>query len=50
MTVPVLLPSLLHTTAVLPMSDVTQILGQIEDGDGHAANKLLPLVYDVAAA
>jgi RNA polymerase sigma factor (TIGR02999 family) len=36
------------------MSDVTQILGQIEDGDGQAAEKLLPLVYDelrkVAAA
>ena len=28
------------------MSDVTQILGQIESGDGHAAEKLLPLVYD----
>ena len=28
------------------MSDVTQILGQIEDGDQHAAEKLLPLVYD----
>ena len=28
------------------MSDVTHILGQIEDGDGHAAEKLLPLVYD----
>jgi RNA polymerase sigma factor (TIGR02999 family) len=28
------------------MSDVTQILGQIEDGDGQAAEKLLPLVYD----
>ena len=28
------------------MSDVTQILGQIEDGDGKAAEKLLPLVYD----
>ena len=27
------------------MSDVTQILGQIEDGDGRAAQKLLPLVY-----
>lgn len=24
------------------MSDVTQILGQIEDGDGQAAEKLLP--------
>ena len=28
------------------MSDVTQILSQIEDGDGHAAEKLLPLIYD----
>jgi RNA polymerase sigma factor (TIGR02999 family) len=28
------------------MSDVTQILGQIEDGDGQAAERLLPLVYD----
>jgi RNA polymerase sigma factor (TIGR02999 family) len=28
------------------VSDVTQILGQIEDGDGQAAEKLLPLVYD----
>ena len=28
------------------MSNVTQILGQIEDGDGQAAEKLLPLVYD----
>ena len=28
------------------MSDVTHILGQIESGDGQAANKLLPLVYD----
>ena len=28
------------------MSDVTQILSQIEDGDGQAAEKLLPLVYD----
>jgi RNA polymerase sigma factor (TIGR02999 family) len=27
------------------MSDVTQILGQIEAGDGQAAEKLLPLVY-----
>ena len=31
------------------MSDVTQILGQIEDGDGQAAEKLLPLVYDELA-
>ena len=28
------------------MSDVTRILGQIEGGDGQAAEKLLPLVYD----
>jgi RNA polymerase sigma factor (TIGR02999 family) len=28
------------------MSDVTQILGQIEHGDSQAAEKLLPLVYD----
>jgi RNA polymerase sigma factor (TIGR02999 family) len=28
------------------MSDVTQILGQIEEGDTQAAEKLLPLVYD----
>ena len=28
------------------MSDVTHILGRIEDGDGQAAEKLLPLVYD----
>lgn len=28
------------------MSDVTQILSQIEDGDGPAAERLLPLVCD----
>ncbi len=28
------------------MSDVTQILSQIESGDAQAAEKLLPLVYD----
>ena len=28
------------------MSDVTQILSQIEQGDPHAAEKLLPLIYD----
>ena len=27
------------------MSDVTQILSQIEEGDGQAAEKLLPLIY-----
>lgn len=29
-----------------PMTDVTQILSQIEDGDPSAAEQLLPLVYD----
>src|SRR4029079_14857176 len=28
------------------MTDVTQLLGQIEHGDPHAAEKLLPLLYD----
>src|SRR5207248_2576999 len=28
------------------MSDVTQILNAIEQGDHHAAGQLLPLVYD----
>src|SRR5262245_18144229 len=28
------------------MSDVTRILSQIEQGDPHAADQLLPLVYD----
>ncbi len=28
------------------MTDVTQILSQIEDGDPNAAHQLLPLVYD----
>jgi RNA polymerase sigma factor (TIGR02999 family) len=30
----------------VPMSDVTQILSAIEQGDPHAAGQLLPLVYD----
>src|SRR5438477_2271784 len=29
-----------------PMSDVTKILSAIEQGDPHAAEQLLPLVYD----
>ena len=29
-----------------PMSDVTRILSAIEQGDQHAAEQLLPLVYD----
>jgi RNA polymerase sigma factor (TIGR02999 family) len=28
------------------MSDITRILSQIEEGDGQAAEQLLPLVYD----
>jgi DNA-binding GntR family transcriptional regulator len=31
---------------VSAMSDVTRILSAIEQGDPHAAEKLLPLVYD----
>ena len=31
---------------LIPMSDVTRILSQIESGDPSAAEKLLPLVYD----
>jgi RNA polymerase sigma factor (TIGR02999 family) len=30
----------------LPMSEVTRILSAIEEGDPHAAEQLLPLVYD----
>src|SRR5262249_6941343 len=30
---------------VMPMSDVTHILSAIEQGDPHAAEQLLPLVY-----
>src|SRR5712691_2401648 len=29
-----------------PMTDVTRILSAIEQGDPHAAEQLLPLVYD----
>ena len=28
------------------MSDVTQVLDAIEQGDGHAAEQLLPLIYE----
>src|SRR5437879_1886893 len=34
------------TDMVPLMSDVTQILSAIEQGDPHAAEQLLPLVYD----
>ena len=29
-----------------PMSDVTNVLTAVERGDAHAAEQLLPLVYD----
>jgi DNA-binding GntR family transcriptional regulator len=29
-----------------PLSEVTRILSAIEHGDAHAAEQLLPLVYD----
>src|SRR5579864_5100518 len=34
------------TQAEFPMNDVTRILSAIEHGDPHAAEQLLPLVYD----
>ncbi len=35
-----------HDTLPTPMSDVTQILSQIEGGDSGAAERLLPLIYE----
>jgi RNA polymerase sigma factor (TIGR02999 family) len=37
---------LLSASSVSPMSEVTRILSAIEHGDPHAAEQLLPLVYD----
>jgi RNA polymerase sigma factor (TIGR02999 family) len=38
---------LIHCTVILGgMTDVTRILSAIEQGDPHAAEQLLPLVYD----
>jgi RNA polymerase sigma factor (TIGR02999 family) len=31
---------------VSPMNDVTRILSEVEQGDSHAAEQLLPLLYD----
>lgn len=31
---------------LMAMSDVTRILSQIEQGDSHAAERLMPLIYD----
>src|SRR5215831_7520732 len=42
----VLLPSVLPAGKLGLMSDVTRILSAIEQGDPHAAEQLLPLVYD----
>src|SRR5260370_13581894 len=36
----------LSNLSVPPMSEVTRILSAIEQGDAHAAEQLLPLVYD----
>jgi RNA polymerase sigma factor (TIGR02999 family) len=35
-----------QTVILDPMSDVTRVLSAIEQGDPHAAEQLLPLVYD----
>jgi ECF sigma factor len=35
-----------RTVILSPMSEVTRILSGIEQGDPHAAEELLPLVYD----
>src|SRR5262249_17367972 len=44
-TLPACLPGLRPVDSTF-MSDVTRILGAIEQGDAHAAEQLLPLVYD----
>jgi len=33
------------SVGVLPMSEVTRVLSALEEGDPHAAEQLLPLVY-----
>jgi len=35
-----------HCNWATPMSDVTRILAEIEQGDTSAADRLLPLVYE----
>jgi RNA polymerase sigma factor (TIGR02999 family) len=40
------LPATFWTVILERMSDVTQILSAIEQGDPHAAEQLLPLVYE----
>ena len=39
-------PAATSAPGVSPMTDVTHILSAIEQGDPHAAEQLLPLVYD----
>src|SRR5262249_53114151 len=39
-------PAAAFVLPVSPMNDVTRILSAIEHGDAHAAEQLLPLVYD----
>ena len=38
--------SILPSVLVPPMSDVSRVLNEIEAGDPHAAEQLLPLVYE----
>jgi RNA polymerase sigma factor (TIGR02999 family) len=40
------IPLSFSNVCVPPMSDVTRVLSAIEQGDPHAAEQLLPLVYD----
>ena len=40
------MPSEVPSVIFMGMSDITQILSAIEQGDPHAAEQLLPLVYD----
>src|SRR6516165_3272725 len=40
------LPAAFCTIILERMSDVTQILSDVEQGDPHAAEQLLPLVYE----
>src|ERR1700737_3963815 len=42
----ILRPGFRCTVLVPPMTEVTRILSAIEQGDPHAAEQLLPLVYD----
>lgn len=39
-------PNRTYESSVAPMNDITRILSAIEQGEPHAAEQLLPLVYD----